>query len=276
MMKTITILLFSIVLNGCGSTKQANTSANMKQTTNEIPNGSFYISKIGENVTLSETLKLNFDNSTKKISGFSGCNTFSGNYKIDKNKISFTDLISTKKACSDDLNMIESSIHNFLKETNKFKLNNNQITFLKGKKELFSVKQSDTETTTKTTQSSGMTFEYTAFTRGTYKNVKVNERVISSQFSRSEKAATKTCGKSDWDELMTLCKGLRASSLTKLEAPSKAHQYDGAAHATLTITDGENSYTTPTFDDGNPPKEIVAIVNKILKIGNSPKKKTEN
>ena len=269
MMKIITIILFSIFLNGCGSAKEANASSNMKQLLNENLSGSFYINTLEGNQTGSITLSITFNDATKKVTGFSGCNNFTANYQIDKNKISFKNLITTEKACLDDINTIENTIHSFLKETTEFKLEDDQITFLKESKALFSAKQITKETSARNAQSTGITFEYSAFSRGTYKNVKVTEKEVSTQFSRSEKVTTKAYDKTDWENLMRITKDLKISSISKLEPPSKAHQYDGAAHATLTITDGEESYTTPTFDAGNPPEKIKELVNSVLNIATS-------
>ncbi|MGB6267664.1 MAG: META domain-containing protein [Olleya sp.] len=273
-MKTITIIIFSIFLNACGSAKEANASANMTQNINDNLNGSFIVSKLGESTTLKEALTINFDDATKRVSGFSGCNNFSGNYKIDGNKIEFGPLMSTKKMCQGIESEIESTFFKTIEKTNKFEIKGNKITLLKNKKELLSADQIISSKIAQT-QEEAFSFEYSEFTRGTFKMVKVTEKEITSQFSRSEKAQTKPCDKTDWEKLKTLCNSFNISTLPNLEVPSKAHQFDGAAHATLTITDGEKTYTTLTFDGGNPPKEIADLVNKILDLA-TPETKKEN
>jgi len=44
---------------------------------------------------------ITFDVTTKKFSGYGGCNQINGNYNVDKQTIRFTEVISTKMSCSD-------------------------------------------------------------------------------------------------------------------------------------------------------------------------------
>lgn len=109
-------------------------------------------------------------------------------------------------------------------------------------------------------------FEYSAITRGSFKQVKISDSQISVQKNRSEKAVLLNCKKEDWDKLMDLMKDIRLENLSKLEAPSKAHQYDGAAIASLTIIKDGKTYQSASFDHGKPPKEIDALVTYILSL----------
>src|SRR5690606_3316541 len=77
---------------------------------------------------------------------------------------------------------------------------------------------------------------------------------------------------SDWQELMTLLNEIDVKNLPNLEAPTKKHQYDGAAMTTLKVTMDEEEFETPIFDNGIPPKDIEAIVNKLLSIKSSVEK----
>lgn len=47
-------------------------------------------------------ITLQFDAHEKRVSGFSGCNRFSGPYTLDHNQLSFGALMSTKMACMDN------------------------------------------------------------------------------------------------------------------------------------------------------------------------------
>ena len=55
-------------------------------------------------------------------------------------------------------------------------------------------------------------------------------------------------------------------TLNKLKAPTEKRLHDGAAHATLAFRQGDMEVMSPTFDHGHPPKEIEALVNKVLSI----------
>src|SRR5688500_4763773 len=45
--------------------------------------------------------ELNFNSGEKKVTGTTGCNTLSGNFEIEKDKMTFGPVITTKKACTD-------------------------------------------------------------------------------------------------------------------------------------------------------------------------------
>ena len=77
---------------------------------------------------------------------------------------------------------------------------------------------------------------------------------------------TYSCKPTDWDELEKLLKSISPENLGKLKAPTDKRLYDGAAHATLSILLGDVVMITPSFDHGHPPKEIEALVNKVLSI----------
>ena len=124
----------------------------------------------------------------------------------------------------------------------------------------------ETSTMSKTNQTENMIFEYTAITRGSYTMVKANKDTITYQLSRASKEETKDCTKQNWYTLTNLASNVDITKIDQLEAPSKAHQYDGAAIANLNVTVGDKTYRTQSFDAGNPPKEIAEIVNYLLSL----------
>ena len=118
-----------------------------------------------------------------------------------------------------------------------------------------------------------MTITYEANTRGFYEKVWITQEAINTTTSRNQKSELhKACPKADWDELMRLVSEINIADLASLEAPSKAFQYDGAAMATLKVTQGDTVYTTPLFDHGNPPKTIAKVVKKVLSLNEMIKK----
>lgn len=108
---------------------------------------------------------------------------------------------------------------------------------------------------------------YLAVSRGYFLSVTLEGDSISFSNERDLKSPTAyKIPKEEKESLMNLISKLDAKTLPELEAPSKAHEYDGAAIATLEIADGEDSYKTVSFDHGNPPESIKAIVEKMLSI----------
>ena len=65
------------------------------------------------------------------LSGFTGCNMFSGSYKLKSNLIYLEPGVITKKACTD---ATEMDFLNALKEVNGWKLVGNNLDLLNGKK----------------------------------------------------------------------------------------------------------------------------------------------
>jgi hypothetical protein len=122
-------------------------------------------------------------------------------------------------------------------------------------------------------QDNNMTISYTAITRGTYKNVTVSEQKVIVNNSRGKEATvTYPCSKDDWNEITRLLSDVDASKLTDLKAPSTKSHYDGALAATLKLTIDGKDISSPSFDHGNPPKEISELVNKLLSMAKMDKK----
>jgi len=111
-----------------------------------------------------------------------------------------------------------------------------------------------------------ITFEYTALSRGLYNRTVITHSTILVEKDRNSEAVTKTCSKDDWPKLINLLHAIDLKNISKLEAPTQARLYDGAAIAQLTITKKNAVFETNSFDHGKPPKEIEALVKKILSL----------
>ena len=116
------------------------------------------------------------------------------------------------------------------------------------------------------TQSKNISFEYSAVSRGIFNKININEKESSLQDSPNGAIKTIPCPKANWSNLLNALKNIDITNIPKLEAPSKAHQYDGAAIANLILTIDGKTFETVSFDHGNPPKEIEALVKEILSI----------
>ena len=73
--------------------------------------------------------------------------------------------------------------------------------------------------------------------------------------------ALNTSQKNNLNEIL---RKISLEKLNKIAAPSEAHTYDGAAMATLKVKKGDSLLETRTFDHGNPPKQLVDLVNLML------------
>ena len=70
------------------------------------------------------------DTSEKRITGKTDCNTFSGNYTINENEVTFLPFISTKMYCEEHVMKVETSIFKAFSNTKKFTFDNNMITLI--------------------------------------------------------------------------------------------------------------------------------------------------
>lgn len=135
-----------------------------------------------------------------------------------------------------------------------------------------------TDNMEKATQQENYTISYSAFSRGTFMEVSVSDSEIKVKKDRSGKATTMALSDDDKATLNNILKNIDITSLPKLKAPTEKRFFDGAAHANLTITKGDETYQTEGFDHGYPPEEIKPLCEEILKLSekdSSEKKSSE-
>jgi len=268
-MKTVTILVFTILFNACGSSKASTnlTEAN-KSDSQETLNGTFSVSEMSVN-KLPKNLTLTFDASTNKVNGFSGCNTFFGNYTIKGSSISFKDIVATEKMCLEDVNQAERQMMKVLKKTKNFKIKDNNIVLLNVDKVLLTANKN---TTSKMAQDN-VKIEYRSHARGNFQNIIIENKTVSVQKGYDAKPVVTTCSDKDWNATMKMITETNLKSFETLEAPSKAHRHDGAPMANFTVTKDGNVFNVPPFDGGNPNKDIESLVNLVLNIAKASKEK---
>ena len=107
--------------------------------------------------------------------------------------------------------------------------------------------------------------EYTANSRGFYQKISIQDQMvlISNDRSGNDKAVATKIAADDWEELVVYFKKIELDNLSKLKAPTEKRFYDGAPIATFKIMFKDETYKSPSFDHGFPPKNIEQFVNKI-------------
>jgi heat shock protein HslJ len=255
-----------MLFNACGST---NTNSSMKDNTTSIYTleGVYTITTLDSLSNISQPLTITFDAKTNMVSGFSGCNNYFGNYEIKNNTISFKNMGATKKYCLGNENELESKMMKALNETTNFIVSENKITLLNQTTELLSANK----TTDAKMSQEVIKIEYQAHARGIYNMIVLENETISIQDSYNGDILVKSCSSTDWKSITDMALGLDLKGLKNLEAPSKAFQYDGAAIGSFSITKEGNTYKVPTFDAGNPNKEIAPLVEMVLNIAEKSK-----
>ena len=122
------------------------------------------------------------------------------------------------------------------------------------------------------TQQQECTIQYTAITRGSYKEVIIDGKTISIKNDRNSEPVVKDCNDELWKNIMQKVDSIDVKSLSSLVAPTEKRFYDGAAHANIKITIDEKTYESQEFDHGFPPEEIKILCDKILDISSNDKK----
>jgi len=115
-------------------------------------------------------------------------------------------------------------------------------------------------------QSQDLVFDYIEQSRGFYRMIKITPEIISTKFKHDGKVHTKPCDKALWSYLMNEMEKLSLDEISKLEAPSTTHRFDAKPMANLKITKANQTYSTLTFDAGNPNEKILNLVNKMLTV----------
>lgn len=206
------------------------------------------------------TLTLNFTENT--LSGYSGCNAFSGSFSLEENQITFGPIASTKKMCPEINN--ESMLYKAFENTQELKLDANTLVLMDRNGN--TLVKAISKTKEQTMNQDKITFEYKAVSRGFYLNVYLSnvENILLVTTHPDMKPSKQTYSTEAWNALVAEMKKIDLKSLDSIEAPSKSHQYDGAAIAYVKIEVNNNTYKTMAFDHGNPPEEINTLVKILL------------
>ena len=121
-------------------------------------------------------------------------------------------------------------------------------------------------------QQKDITIEYTAITRGSYKEIIMDGKTISIKNSRNSEPVIRDCNDELWKNIMQKVDSIDVKALSSLVAPTQKRLYDGAAHANIKITMDGKMYETQGFDHGFPPEEIKFLCDKIIEVASNDKK----
>ncbi len=136
--KSVVILaLTSVFILGCNATSSSEQQ-NSSRSTNEVISVPFeqthwqLATLSGKKVAIQarqKRINMTFAGSDKGVSGFSGCNRFSGGYSSDDNQLKFLPMMSTRMACHHP----ENQEMNFLMALDKvvsYQINGNELTLI--------------------------------------------------------------------------------------------------------------------------------------------------
>lgn len=121
---TFSTLILIIAFSSCNGTKEAS-----KQTTAQMVSGKYEIRSV-EGASNLYNMFFEIDTSEKRISGKTDCNTFSGNYVVTEDEVTFSPFISTKMYCEEHVMKVENSIFKAFSGTKKFTFDKNMLTLI--------------------------------------------------------------------------------------------------------------------------------------------------
>ena len=124
-MKKYLLILFMVclVLSACSSgSKSASIAGTWKLTSYGAANSPTpAVSDVDASITFDVNGTLN---------GNGGCNSMSGDYKVDGNQITFGPIMSTLMGCDEPRMTQEGTVHQVLTDTASFKIDDNTLTIL--------------------------------------------------------------------------------------------------------------------------------------------------
>jgi len=262
-MKLATFILSLFVMNSCGSQKA--TQSNLSENKQNTLASQYQIVSVGNNSNIAKDLVLEFDLENNRVSGFSGCNRFTGSFKLDGFMINIGPLAATKRACMDEnKGNLEQHILQDLEQTVAYSIEKNTLNLVNNKG-VTVIKAISSDTAFRDSQST-TSVEYLAVTRGGFLNIILDDSKASIQQDRNKEAVMVDLSASKLSELETSLKAIDVKNLHNIEPPSKKHQYDGAMITTVSITQDGVTYTTKAFDNDNPPKELEALINVLISL----------
>ncbi len=123
--------------NGCNK-KEKSVTENKQEEIHGIDKGKFWITSLNEKDVSKEKLYMVFDPETNRISGYSGCNTFSCTYTLnDDNTISIGMAMASKMYCENN-DALEREFFKALSNIKTATFSNTEITLKSdNKKEVF-------------------------------------------------------------------------------------------------------------------------------------------
>ena len=257
-MKLIIILFGLLSVKTCNNSKKTLSFSPDDMEPKLELNGTYVIKSLHNEDVSAYNLEVNFNTEEQKVTGFSGCNRFFGNYTFNENTITFGALGSTKMFCEEKANTIETNLFEALSKIDHVNSNGSTLEFISNKSIVI--------TMIKKLQVMPVMFEYSTISRGVYKLISINKKQVSVVNKRDVLPIIKTSSLQEWGKLIDAIKTVDVENISNLKAPSDRRLFDGALIAKLIIYYDDEKYESASFDHGNPPKEIETIVKEILSI----------
>ncbi|GAA4109275.1 hypothetical protein GCM10022393_05780 [Aquimarina addita] len=116
-------------------------------------------------------------------------------------------------------------------------------------------------------QDESMKIIYSALSRGYFLKTEIDQRdIIVFKDRNLDQKKSKNCSKKQWNEIRAMVEKIDLKKIGTLEAPTGKRLHDGAPHAKLEISKGDQKFISNGFDHGHPPKELASLVTYIVSL----------
>jgi heat shock protein HslJ len=204
--------------------------------------------------------KVSFYITDGQIKGKSGCNTFGGSLKINTLGVFVTNRIMATKMYCETYMALEHAFLGGLGKAKTYRLKNGQLQVFNKADELIFTAINAKKTTVTTV------IEYNTYS----KKFAIRNKLIGKELTYYDlqpiptKPSKVILSKEDYAFVSAEIEKLEINTLSKLVAPSTKFKENLAFGATLIVTKNGKLVRVPTFDHGNPPKEIKALIDRIM------------
>jgi heat shock protein HslJ len=128
------LLTLSVILFILSCSKKTMTTSSTHTPNADFDNTRWKLTRLPGDIKLPqmEDVFIRFDAEKNQVSGKSGCNRFTGQYKLEGNKIQSGPVAVTKMMCPPELMAVENAFLKALRETETYSISGDHLMLLKG------------------------------------------------------------------------------------------------------------------------------------------------
>lgn len=117
----LTLLIFTLAIAACSAGNESASLVGSWNLTSYGPAGS-------PTPAVADSGAILTFNQDGTMTGNAGCNGLGGTYKVDDDKVTFSDIVSTLMACDDARMQQEGAVHQVLTDTATYKIEGSTLT----------------------------------------------------------------------------------------------------------------------------------------------------
>jgi len=204
------------------------------------------------------------------INGNNGCNSFGGSFSTDaEQSFKIGDLRKTEMYC-EEFAALEKAFHSALSQVTHYKITKGSLMLFDKSGYILMTASPDKPVVENASNKLPFVIKYNVQGKDYAITNKVIEAKMTLEYAmllpKKTAVKNKALSKSDQKLFRNSLQKMDLESLGALSIPSKKYQSDAEAAANLVFIFKGKTYTVPTFDHGNPPKEVKVIVDRIMQI----------